>query len=173
MPQLLNLTISDCSKVCYNWAMSRQNKLPKRFIDYPEYWVFRNMQQRCDNPKHKNYKEYGGRGISYSERWKDFVNFIEDMGERPSSKFTLERVDNEKDYSPENCIWADWYTQSMNRRKRVTNTSGYTGVSWFEPTSKWRARISYRGKRRVIGYYDTIEEAARAYSIEKASFGLL
>lgn len=81
---------------------------------HPLYATWRNMLARCEDPKCPEYRYYGARGLTVCERWRDINNFISDMGERPA-KFTLERVENAKGYSPENCVWADRYDQMRNR----------------------------------------------------------
>lgn len=90
----------------------------------PEYRTWADMRARCSNPRHPNFRHWGGRGITVCEAWEDFRAFYADMGVRPasSSRMTLERVDNEKGYSPDNCVWATSATQRKNTRKtrRVT-----------------------------------------------------
>lgn len=85
----------------------------------PEYKVWNNMLSRCLNPNHPRYKDWGGRGIKVSPKWKTFIGFYEDMGDRPSPEHTLERINNSKDYSKDNCRWATTKDQSSNRRSNV------------------------------------------------------
>ncbi len=81
------------------------------------YRVWGDMRQRCDNPKHKKYPDYGGRGISYCDRWNSFESFVSDMGHPPPG-LSLDRIDNDGNYEPDNCRWADIVTQNNNQRLR-------------------------------------------------------
>ncbi len=110
--------------------MCKRNKSDTRI-----YQAYSSMVHRCYSIGRQNYKYYGGRGIKICDRWKDsFENFYEDMGERPDGK-TLDRIDNDGDYTPENCRWATRKEQQRNTRKNVMLT--YNGrtqciAAWAE-----------------------------------------
>jgi hypothetical protein len=77
------------------------------------------MRQRCSNPGHVAYARYGGRGIRVCERWDSYENFLADMGRRPSLRHSLDRMDTNGNYEPNNCRWATWKEQHRNRRNNV------------------------------------------------------
>lgn len=82
-----------------------------------EHRTWQRIIQRCHNPKERSYYRYGGRGITVCDRWREsFDAFLADMGERPKDKQTVERKDNSKGYSPDNCCWATYAEQNRNRR---------------------------------------------------------
>jgi hypothetical protein len=90
----------------------------------PIYKVYCSMLERCASPSNRSYENYGGRGITVCERWKGpsgFTNFITDMGERPPG-MTIERKENTKGYSPDNCVWATRAVQGGNKRNNVLLT---------------------------------------------------
>lgn len=102
---------------------------------HPLYQLWSAMKHRCEKPQHKFYNLYGGRGIAVCERWQTFENFIADMGPRPDGT-ELDRIDNDKGYSPDNCRWT---THKENIRNR-----GYTKLLTFEgetlPVVVWAER---------------------------------
>lgn len=118
--------------------------------EWRAYHCWLRLRNRCDNPKSKDYINYGARGITYDLRWKVFANFLADMGTPPEG-LSIERIDNDGAYCKENCKWANRLEQSRNRRNkrlieydgkrmRISEWAEYLGV----PTTTVKNRF-YRG----------------------------
>jgi hypothetical protein len=92
-----------------------------KVTDRPEYQIYHQMKQRCYNSNHPQYPNYGGRGITICDRWLEpngmgFLNFLQDMGERPAGDYSIERIDVNGNYEPSNCTWITMTEQTMNKR---------------------------------------------------------
>lgn len=125
------------------------------------YNIWAMMRQRCNNPKAANYKWYGGRGIKCCEQWARFEVFLRDMGYPPSLKHTLDRIDRDKDYTPENCRWTTDDIQANNRSNNVNVTAfgkTQTLAQWARSTGLSRDQI----RHRIFVMGMTAEDALRA-----------
>ena len=129
----------------------------------PTFKTWVSMFARCTNPKNPNYKKYGGRGIRISPEWYQFDGFLRDMGERPSLKHTIERIDVNKGYEKSNCVWTDDASmQAFNQNRKSNNTSGCSGVYWQKSCNKWVAKTFKGGKTQVHGYFEDFNDAVAA-----------
>lgn len=115
----------------------------------PIYKVWRSMKSRCNNPNVKSYPDYGGRGIVVCNRWMKFENFYADMGERPFAGAEINRIDNDGNYTPENCEWVTREKNLKNTRQNVIIEAfgkSMTESEWAKETGLDRTVISYRIK---------------------------
>lgn len=116
------------------------------------YSSWEHMRCRCNNPNNQLYGDYGGRGIFVCKRWEAFDNFYADMGDRPSKKHSLGRIDNDGPYSPENCKWETPFEQQNNRRNNCLLTHDgktQTLAEWSReagiPYGTLRSRMAQHG----------------------------
>jgi hypothetical protein len=112
------------------------------------------MINRCERPQHEQYPRYGGRGILICARWHDFENFLADIGERPSNDHSIERIDNDGNYEPGNCRWANRFEQARNRRNSrflVIDGQQKLIVEWLELSGVSRSLFE---ARKRLGWAD-------------------
>jgi hypothetical protein len=100
--------------------------------DVPEYRIWRNMLASCINPRCKSFPEYGGKGITVCKRWLVFENFLHDMGPSPSEHHVIDRIDNKKEFSLDNCQWRAKETK-VRRKERVVT---FRGSAFTEPSAE-------------------------------------
>jgi len=137
---------------------------------HPLYQTWSGIANRTSNQNEPDYPRYGGRGIKMCERWKGpngFRNFVQDMGERPENH-TLDRRDNDGDYSKENCRWATPHQQTANRR----SSNKVVGVFWFKQNSKWVAQIMVDRKQKYLGSFTEYEDAVSARKAAEVLYGI-
>jgi hypothetical protein len=145
------------------------------------------MRARCDSPKDKRYSDYGGRGIEVCERWSKFENFLMDMGEVPLG-MSIERINNNGNYEPSNCKWADRVEQGSNKRNNVlialdgevlttSQWSRKTGIMLCTIRARLKAGYSPKevldpnfGKVLHNGSYSTIDALCKLYGVAKTTF---
>ena len=130
-------------------AMNAKHGFARKGPRSPEYNAWCGIFKRCYNPKHHAYQDYGGRGITVCQRWRDFTLFLADVGKRPASGYTLDRFpDNNGNYEPGNTRWATWDQQLNNRRfnvviersgERLTISQWAKKVEIKAATLYWRA----------------------------------
>lgn len=131
------------------------------------YGVWKDMRRRCYNPNSREYEWYGALGVTVCDEWKtDFASFHDwaySTGYNENAKkgeCTLDRIDSTGNYCPENCRWTTAWIQSVNQRKRKSNTSGYTGIGLRKRNiNPWAAVICINRKTWQLGTYKTQKEA--------------
>lgn len=143
---------------CKSRELLRSAKTIHGGVGTPTYRIWVGMKNRCNNPKTSDYRYYGGRGIRVCKRWDtSYAAFLEDMGERPSSEHTIERIKNDCGYSPSNCKWATRAEQGSNTSqvRRIT----YKGVT--KSLSQWSRDLG-------IHIMTLHQRLARGWSVERA-----
>ena len=127
---------------------------------HPLYQLWKGMRGRCNCPSNISYPNYGARGITVCDRWDDFQLFVEDMGERPQG-FTLDRIDNEGPYSPDNCQWSSWSSQQTNRRIFIRSWTNHDDPMRYicKQRNKFKLQITIRPNTRIRKDFHTLSEA--------------
>lgn len=128
---------------------------------YPTYNTWYGMIRRCYDSYRKDYKFYGGRGISVCDRWLNYLNFYKDMEVPENKKLTIDKIDNNKGYCNDNCRWATMSLQKANSRSVRQMRGEYRGV--VASGNKYLTHLKHNKVHMRIGRYDTEEEAAIAF----------
>lgn len=119
LERAFNSISSGASKGC-NGCHIRIKQITHGLTYSAEYNIWHGMKQRCNNPNSGKFNDYGGRGIKVCKRWlNSFENFYKDMGKRPSKYHSIDRINNDGNYTPANCRWATKKQQQNNRRKSI------------------------------------------------------
>lgn len=132
-----------------------------------EYYTYNHMHRRCECENDPDFKSYGGRGIVVCNRWcgaDGFHMFLKDMGKKPSKRHSLDRINVDGDYCPENCRWAEPWVQSSNTRKRSLETRG---VHFDKKKKVYVADITLCGERRTKSFKTFNEAFAKRLEWEK------
>lgn len=131
------------------------------------YRIWRNMKQRCNNPRNTGYEIYGGKGVFVCQEWSaSFIAFRDwALANGYSPSLTLDRRKSKGGYTPDNCRWATGQEQTRNKTKcRAKRSSQYKGVYWAKHCKMWRASIGSNYKDRHLGYFKNEQGAAFAYN---------
>ena len=130
--------------------------------------IWSEIKNRTLNSKYKDYLDYGGRGITICDEWKNdfmsFYNWAMSNGYEENKGLSIDRIDNDGNYEPSNCRWVSSNIQNRNKRIPKNNTSGYKGVSFKKDNNKYVAQIRVNKKQIHLGSFLTAEEGAVAYN---------
>lgn len=137
-----------------------KNRITHGLINTSEYGVWNKMKQRCINSNNPAYKNYGGRGITVCNRWlNSFEDFYKDMGPRPSENHTIDRMNNNGNYEPENCYWATWIQQANNRRNNRIVFYNNTKYTIAQLSRKYNINSNLLNSRLYLGW--SVEDAIK------------
>ena len=146
---------------CCNCIKQRYNNTSKEYKRTPIYLIWQSMNYRCNSPKHKAYKDYGGCGITVCREWKNsFEQFVKDMGDRPTPKHRLKRIDKTKGFFKDNCEWVTHQEISNNRRNNIILT--HNGKS--KTISEWSDELKLPYEK-IYYYYNKVSDKRKVIEI--------
>lgn len=134
--------------------------------EYYSTWI--NIKQRCDNKNNHSYMNYGGRGIGYHDDFDDYMKFkryIKTLDGFGDKGLSLDRINNDGDYTYNNLRFVTKDVQARNQRVRKTNKCGYTGITTRGSDGKYEATVTHQGKRKYIGLFAHVKDALEARNI--------
>lgn len=156
----MSCSVEACDRAVFSRGYCHRHYRSEHYVKAkPLYTTWEGMRARCNNRNHKAYADYGGRGITVCKRWESYDKFAADMGERPAGA-SLDRIDNDKGYSPANCRWATTVEQRHNQRPR----------SHANPLKNLRQLASGRWQARAtdgtsLGTFETLELATKKLAL--------
>jgi hypothetical protein len=153
---------------CYNKRRIKETHKTHGLWSTKLYKIWGSIKNRVFNIKNKAYKNYGGRGITICDEWKNdaeaFYNWAILNGYEENKGLSIDRIDNDGDYCPENCRWTTRTIQMRNRRLGKDNTSGFKGVGYHKKNNKYVSCITVDKNKIYLGSFQTAEEGAIAYN---------
>lgn len=156
----------ECARKEKAFNSIQKDTVPRR--RQTEYRIWRLIKDRCDNPRSHAYKDYGGRGIRMCREWYNYETFLKDMGRRPSKEHSIDRIDVNGDYCPENCRWATWHQQAANRR----NKPMVTGICWDRSYNRWHAALTVGGKLVFVHNFKSYKNAVVARRLAEKLYNI-
>ena len=144
-------------------SLSSKKRIKHNYGTHPLIKIHWRIMNCCNNKNSEFYDRYGGRGIKVCKEWEDaltFINWCLNNGYKKG--LTIDRINNNGDYEPNNCRWTSRFVNASNRETFKNNKSGYSGVYFFKPTKKWASLLRYKNKLNSLGHYLTKKEALDA-----------
>ena len=154
---------------CVSHKMTAEKRITHGLSSHPLYSIWRCMVNRCTNPSHKSYKDYGMRGITICDEWVSDAQFFYQwaIASGYQAGLVLDRENNDGNYEPSNCRWTTTNISAENKRLlMIRNSSGFRGVTFLKRKNykkPWRSVIQWNGIAYKLGCYTTAIKAAKAY----------
>ena len=157
-------TSCGCVKKAFISNLNKLYSVTHNLSKHRLYDIWAGIIDRCNNPKCSSYVNYGARGIKVCDRWLETPkNFIEDMYSTFEEGLSIDRINVNGNYEPDNCRWSNNTVQSRNTQiLRKDNKSGYRGVSYLNKLNKWQSLITINSNQIYLGIFDDKIEAAKA-----------
>lgn len=164
---------------CLHNEMMSKNFSTHKMTGSRLYYIWKGMKARCYIESHSRYEQYGARGITVCDEWRDDFKAFSDWAIENGydenalrNECTLERKDVNGNYSPENCCWANATTQCINQNLRKDNKTGIKGINWDKQSHRWQAQLQINKKKVLNEFFDNFDDAVKARKdAERKYFG--